>query len=170
MRCEILNIGGPATAKRSEDGLTVISDCYNANPASMQNALDILSRLGASHGEAQDGRACHGEAQRRRVFICGDMAELGIDAEKYHAELGRLIAGYNVSLLLTAGPLAALAADAAKQARPDLQTACFAQTAELCNNLHQFIKVSDIILIKGSRINKLEIVIEKLKKLINLSA
>jgi UDP-N-acetylmuramoyl-tripeptide--D-alanyl-D-alanine ligase len=121
----------------------------------MQNALDILSRFAKSK-------------KNRAVFICGDMAELGIDAEKYHAGLGRLIAGYNVSLLLTTGPLAALAVDAAKQTRPDLQTACFAQTAELCNNLHQFIKDSDIILVKGSRINKLETVVEKLKVLRNI--
>jgi UDP-N-acetylmuramoyl-tripeptide--D-alanyl-D-alanine ligase len=140
MRCEILNIGS----------LIVISDCYNANPASMQNALDILSRLAVTQ-------------KSRAVFVCGDMAELGIHAERYHAELGRLIAGSNVSLLVTAGNLAALAADAAKQVRPDLQTCKFSNSAELCNNLHQLIKDSDIILIKGSRINKLEIVIEKLK-------
>jgi UDP-N-acetylmuramoyl-tripeptide--D-alanyl-D-alanine ligase len=161
MRCEILDIGG----------LTVISDCYNANPASMQNALDILSRASGRSPQRlvsrnpRRGRSETAGGEHRSVFICGDMAELGIHAERYHAELGRLIAGSNVSLLLTAGPLAALAADAAKQARSDLQTCKFSNSAELCNNLHQLIKDSDIILVKGSRINKLEIVIEKLKEL-----
>jgi UDP-N-acetylmuramoyl-tripeptide--D-alanyl-D-alanine ligase len=140
MRCEILNIGS----------LTVISDCYNANPASMQNALDILATLAKKQN-------------RRAVFICGDMAELGSHTDKLHAELGRLIAKSNVNLLLTVGHLALLAADTAKNASPLLETHSFAHPAQLCDNLHKLIKDSDIILVKGSRINKLETVVEKLK-------
>jgi len=146
MRSELLNIGT----------LTVISDCYNANPASMKNALDILTNLAAN-------KNC------RSVFICGDMAELGESEKSLHQQFGQQIATSGVHLLITVGPLAALAADTAKIANPNLQTARFTQTAQLCDNLHKFIKDSDIILIKGSRINKLEIVIEKLKKLKNIT-
>jgi len=142
MRTEMLQIGS----------LTVISDCYNANPASMKNALEILTNLAAYQ-------------KHRAVFICGDMAELGDSEQDLHHQLGEQIAGAGVRLLITLGNLAALAADAAKQARPDLQIYKFSNSAELCNNLLKLIKDSDIILVKGSRINKLELVVEKLKQL-----
>jgi len=162
MRTEMLQLGA----------ITVISDCYNANPASMKNALDILSRLPAAQNRQA---ACPGdlsgvalaktEAQRRRVFICGNMAELGDAEQVLHRQLGEQIANAGVNLLITLGNLAALAADAAKTKRPDIQTRCFADQTDLCNNLQLMIKDSDIILVKGSRINKLELVVDKLKKL-----
>jgi UDP-N-acetylmuramoyl-tripeptide--D-alanyl-D-alanine ligase len=93
------------------------------------------------------------------------MAELGDSEQDLHHQLGEQIAGAGVRLLITLGNLAALAADAAEQARPDLQIYKFSNSAELCNNLLKLIKDSDIILVKGSRINKLELVVEKLKQL-----
>ncbi|MGA2172479.1 MAG: UDP-N-acetylmuramoyl-tripeptide--D-alanyl-D-alanine ligase [Sedimentisphaerales bacterium] len=142
MRSELLQIGG----------LTVINDCYNANPASMKNALEILTRL-ANH------------QKRRAVFICGDMAELGESAQTLHRRLGDQIASAGVRLLITVGKLAGCAGDAAKNADAGLQMNRFANQAELCDNLHLLIKDSDIILVKGSRINKLESVVGKLKEL-----
>jgi len=142
MRTEMLQIGS----------LAIISDCYNANPASMKNALEILDKL-ADH------------QKRRPVFICGDMAELGDSEQDLHRQLGEQIAHAGVRLLITLGNLAAVAADTAKQMCPDLETHKFYTSAELCNNLHHLIKDSDIILVKGSRINKLEMVVEKLKEL-----
>ena len=152
MRTEILNIGS----------LTVINDCYNANPASMRNALDILTTL--SKNQNHRG-ACHGEAQRRRVFVCGDMAELGAQTEKLHIELGRQIAQSNIGLLLTVGNLAIIAADTAKNESPTLEAYSFLSVEQLCDNFPKLIRDSDIILVKGSRINKLELVVEKLKTL-----
>jgi len=142
MRTEMLQLGA----------VTVISDCYNANPASMKNALDILTNLADSQ-------------KRRAVFICGDMAELGDAEQDLHRQLGEQIANAGVNLLITLGNLAAIAADAAKTKRPDTQTRCFTDQTDLCNNLQLMIKDSDIILVKGSRINKLELVVDKLKKL-----
>jgi UDP-N-acetylmuramoyl-tripeptide--D-alanyl-D-alanine ligase len=142
MRTEMLQFGA----------ITVISDCYNANPASMKNALDMLANLADSQ-------------KRRAVFICGDMAELGDSEQFLHRQLGEQIANAGVNLLITLGNLVALAADAAKTQKPDIQTRCFADQTDLCNNLQLMIKDSDIILVKGSRINKLELVVDKLKKL-----
>ncbi|MHC4596826.1 MAG: UDP-N-acetylmuramoyl-tripeptide--D-alanyl-D-alanine ligase, partial [Planctomycetota bacterium] len=134
MRAELLKIGT----------LTVLNDCYNANPASMENALDILCGLNS------DGK-------RRLVFICGDMAELGVQAERLHARLGTSIAQAKVQLLLTIGKFAKIAAEAAKtSAEYNLQIKCFEDTLSACNNLHEFIKDYDIILVKGSRTARLE--------------
>jgi len=133
--------------------VTVLNDSYNANPASMRNALDTLAKLAAS-------------ANKRAVFICGDMAELDRQAEHLHRQLGQDIAGSNVHVLLVVGRLAAIAASAAKEdAKYDMQIECFEQTSLLCENLHHFVKDGDVILVKGSRVNKLESAVEKLKEL-----
>jgi len=147
----------PAIAMRAEPlqigTLTVLSDCYNANPASMKNALDILANLGATE-------------KRRLVFICGDMAELGQVSEQLHAELGTSIAEAGVRLLITVGNLAKIAANTAKSSPGhELQTESFEDTFSACNNLEKFIKDYDIILVKGSRTAGLETVVERLKKL-----
>jgi len=157
MRTEILQIGSSAIGSAAGEtspkgGLTIINDCYNANPASMKNALDILNTLSKKQN-------------RRAVFICGDMAELGAQTEKLHIELGKQIAESNVSLLLTVGHLALLAADTAKNESSTLKTHSFLCVEQLCDNLPKLICDSDIILVKGSRVNKLELAVEKLKTL-----
>jgi UDP-N-acetylmuramoyl-tripeptide--D-alanyl-D-alanine ligase len=143
MRVELLQIGT----------LTVLNDCYNANPASMTNALDILAKLDSTQ-------------KRRLVFICGDMAELGQQAEHLHAELGTCIAQAGAQLLLAVGKFAKIAAETAKRsAEYNLQIKCFEDAPSACNNLHEFLRDYDIILVKGSRAARLETVVEKLKEL-----
>ena len=147
MRAELLQIGT----------LTVLNDCYNANPASMKNALDILANLRQAGDQVEN---------RRLVFICGDMAELGQQAERLHAELGDSIAQAEVQLLVAVGKFAKIAAKEAKRsAKGDLQIKCFEDTLSACNKLQNFIKNYDIILVKGSRMAKLEMAVEKLKEL-----
>ncbi|OHB73876.1 MAG: hypothetical protein A2Z25_09945 [Planctomycetes bacterium RBG_16_55_9] len=146
MRSEILQIGT----------LTVLNDCYNANPASMKNALSTLAQLDSDQA-------------RRRVFICGDMAELGQQAEPLHAELGKAIVQARVQVLLAVGRLAKVAAEAVQaNAEYDLQVKCFPDARCARQNLHEFIADSDIILVKGSRAVHLETVIEKLKDIYDL--
>lgn len=143
MRAQMLQVGT----------LTVLNDCYNANPASMENALEILAGMDS-------------DEQRRLVFICGDMAELGQQTESLHVELGRHIAEAKVGLVIAVGELAKIAAEAAQEnAGYDLKIKCFNDTVSACNNLHEIIKDYDIILVKGSRTAKLESAIEKLKEI-----
>jgi len=143
MRAEVLQIGT----------LTVLNDCYNANPASMNNALDILQSLQANTG-------------RRSVFICGDMAELGAEARRLHRRLGESISRANVELLIAVGEFAEITAEAArKSAKRDLRVKCFKDARSVGNNLHEFVKKYDIVLVKGSRCARLETAVEKLKEL-----
>ena len=143
MRAELLQIGT----------LTILNDSYNANPASMTNALDILTNIDST-------------GKRRLVFICGDMAELGSQTEHLHTELGPSIAGAGVQLLITVGKFAKIAAESAKsRAEHDLRIKCFDDTLSACNNLKDYIKDYDIILVKGSRTAGLETAVEKLKQL-----
>lgn len=146
MRAEPLQIGT----------LTVLNDCYNANPASMKNALAILAGL---RPKAEKG------AKRRTVFVCGHMAELGSQSETLHAEVGREVARVGVDLLITVGEAAKTTLAAAREAsKHDLQAVCFDDTAALCDNLERLIREYDIILVKGSRAARLENVVQELTK------
>lgn len=148
MRTELLKVGS----------LTVINDCYNANPASTKNALDILANFGKSRKQ-----------NSRLVFICGDMAELGQQSDKLHSQLGRYAAKAGVDVLLAVGKFAeTIAQEAARTAKNQIAINCFEDTASVCNNLEKFVKDSDIVLVKGSRASKLETVTEKLKRLFEL--
>jgi UDP-N-acetylmuramoyl-tripeptide--D-alanyl-D-alanine ligase len=98
------------------------------------------------------------------------MAELGQQAEQLHAELGTSIAQAGVQLMLAVGKLAGIAAASAESnARNNLQIKCFPDTISARNNLNEFVKDYDIILIKGSRTAKLETVVERLKELFSHS-
>jgi UDP-N-acetylmuramoyl-tripeptide--D-alanyl-D-alanine ligase len=146
MRAQTLRIGN----------LTVLNDCYNANPASMRNALAILHNLRA--GDAAN-------RSRRLVFICGEMAELGSQTQALHAELGRAVAETGVDLLVTVGTPPQTTARAAKEtARHNLQTRSFDDTLSVCNHIQEFVEKDDIVLIKGSRTARLERVVEQLIK------
>ena len=146
MRAETLQIGG----------LTVLNDCYNANPASMKNALAMLHNLRAG---------CEANRRRRLVFICGEMAELGRQTQALHAELGRAVAEAGVDLLVTAGTPPQTTARAAKEtARHNLQTMSFDDAVSVCNHMQEFIREDDIVLVKGSRTARLERVVEELIK------
>jgi UDP-N-acetylmuramoyl-tripeptide--D-alanyl-D-alanine ligase len=146
MRAETVQIGA----------LTVLNDCYNANPASMKNALAMLRCLRA------DGAA---DRRRRLVFICGAMAELGAQTEALHAELGTAVAEAGVDLLVTVGEPPRITARVAREAAPhDLQTRCFDSTASVCDHLREFLQQDDILLVKGSRTARLERVVQELIK------
>ncbi len=141
MRLQILKLGKA----------TVINDCYNANPASMANALDCLRQTDPTF---------------RKVFICGTMAELGTQSEILHAELGQLIAKSGVDVLLAAGVFAKIVAEQAeKYASEGFESKVFTDTDELCDNLSESVRSDDIILVKGSRSMELEKAVSGMEEL-----
>ena len=93
------------------------------------------------------------------------MAELGVQTEALHIELGRAVAEAGVDLLLTVGESTKASARAAQAARHDLETICFDETDSLCDNLRKLIRDHDTILVKGSRTARLEKAVEKLREL-----
>ena len=137
--------------------LTVLNDCYNANPASMKNALAMLRNLRP---------AGDGNLDRRLVFICGEMAELGQQTESLHAELGAAVASAGVDLLVTIGKPPRITADAAREAaRQRLEVQCFDDAASACDRMRELIRANDIVLVKGSRMARLERVVQKLREI-----
>jgi UDP-N-acetylmuramoyl-tripeptide--D-alanyl-D-alanine ligase len=73
-----------------DGGVTVVNDCYNANPMSMRAALEHLA---ASSAE-------------RRIAILGGMAELGDEGPGFHREIGHLADALGIDILVTVGELA----------------------------------------------------------------
>ena len=116
--------------------ITIIDDCYNANPDSTQMAIKSASDLGG-----------------RLVCILGDMLELGERSEEFHIETGRaaLEAG---ALLLTSGPQAAA-----------MGGRHYAGKAELIADLPNQIRPGDRVLVKASHSMAFEDVTEALKEL-----
>jgi UDP-N-acetylmuramoyl-tripeptide--D-alanyl-D-alanine ligase len=119
-------------------GVTIVNDCYNANPMSMRAALDDLAAA----------------APGRRVAVLGDMLELGPDAERFHREVGEHARERGVDLLVTVGPLAA-AMDGDQ---------AVANAAEAAALLPELLEDGDTVLVKGSRGVGLEVVAEALQQ------
>ncbi len=115
------------------NGLLIINDTYNANPASMKSAIDFISHL-----------------KRRKILILGDMLELGAESEKYHNEIG-IYARENSDILLTFGPQAEAYGGTHFDDRDKLVTYLF-------RNL----KGEEVILVKASRAMKFEEILKKI--------
>ncbi|MEN6309650.1 MAG: UDP-N-acetylmuramoyl-tripeptide--D-alanyl-D-alanine ligase [Anaerohalosphaeraceae bacterium] len=133
--------------------IKVIIDCYNANPASMANALDCLNTLSQID-------------HQRAVFVAGCMAELGLTSQQLHFELGEKAARSGVQFLLAAGPFASdIIAGATHAGLNPARCKTFPDTQILCDNLHEFVRPADIVLVKGSRSAGMEKAVEQLRKL-----
>jgi UDP-N-acetylmuramoyl-tripeptide--D-alanyl-D-alanine ligase len=126
---------------RDYDGATVISDVYNANPASMEEALKELIRL----------------RKKRAVAVLGDMLELGSYAETAHRRLGAWMADFPVDLFIGVGPLMGLAAEEFSSRSKSSLMATDAVDAKRLLREHYL--AGDTILIKGSRGMKMELVL-----------
>ena len=131
--------------------LTVLDDCYNANPASMQHALQTANTIRNS-GE-------------RLLLVLGDMLELGAVGERRHEEIGATVAGLTPApdALVTVGQYAPLLAEAAIQAGLPAQVFPDATAAAPCvRALVQQADEPQLMLVKGSRGVHLEQIVESL--------
>lgn len=130
-------------------GVTIIMDAYNANPSSMEMALDEYSSI---------------KVPGRKFFVCGDMAELGDESPRLHRKLGQRIAQSGVGFLLATGQHAGTVARAAKKGgMPGEKVMVFDRDNGLCDFAVAKLKRGDAVLIKGSRCMRLEELCDKLK-------
>jgi UDP-N-acetylmuramoyl-tripeptide--D-alanyl-D-alanine ligase len=141
----------PARAGRGAElelpgGVTLIDDCYNANPVSMRAALDELA---ATIVRRQGSRA---------VAVLGDMLELGSGGGELHAELGTYAAAAGVQLLITVGEHARVIGE--RFAGEQHQVPDAAEAARLVPEL---VQAGDVVLVKGSRGVRLEQVCDALR-------
>ena len=114
-------------------GMTVIDDCYNANPVSMKASLDVLSKAGG-----------------RKIAVLGDMGELGEDEKQLHYEVGTYAGTLPIDLLFCVGTLSGKLAEGAKKQNPALTVKHYATREEMTEELLATVKEGDAVLVKAS--------------------
>lgn len=115
--------------------VTVINDSYNANPASMAAAIEVLAGAGGT----------------RRVLVTGDMLELGDQAGSWHEQVGRQAAGSGIELLIAAGAQARFTAAGARAVNPTLETVVCQDADRAARAVAERLRPGDVVLVKGSR-------------------
>lgn len=131
---------------RGSGGFLLINDAYNASPASVRAALDLLAE---SRGEGAV------------VAVLGDMRELGKRAEEAHRRIGEYAAALGVDRLVGVGPLAALAVRSARAAGLT-QAQAYDTTEAAAEALAAVLGPADVVLVKGSRAMHMEDVVRRL--------
>jgi UDP-N-acetylmuramoyl-tripeptide--D-alanyl-D-alanine ligase len=138
-------------AMRSElrrlKGRIVLADCYNANPGSMEAALETLASLKGSG---------------KTVAVLGDMLELGEISADAHRAVGASAARLGVDVLVAMGSFSRFTAEGARQAgMSSAQVFEAASAADVAALLQEHSGNGDAVLIKGSRGMKMENILEE---------
>jgi UDP-N-acetylmuramoyl-tripeptide--D-alanyl-D-alanine ligase len=136
-------VPGRLQFKQSRSGAWLIDDSYNANPSSVRAAIEVLASLSG-----------------RKWLVLGDMGELGSFAAEAHADIGEFARAQGIERLYATGPLMQRAVDSfGAGAR------WFGSAAELTAAVDEALRGAGPearLLIKGSRFNRLERVVDAL--------
>jgi UDP-N-acetylmuramoyl-tripeptide--D-alanyl-D-alanine ligase len=139
MRMEIVHLEG---------GKTLINDAYNANPRSMELALETLVEM---------------KGKGRAIAVLGDMVELGRFTEEAHQQLGQKAKELSIDFLLTLGEQAPIVAESAIQhGLPLDRVKVIENHKEAISTLKEIMQEGDWILLKGSRRMAMEKIVEGL--------
>ena len=131
-------VSGRLQLKHAQAGATLIDDTYNANPASMHAALEVLA-----------------QAEGKRIFVLGDMGELGEGAEQFHREIGTAARELGIEHMYALG---ALSASAVREFGGGGKH--FKDVEALQQALMQELDAQTTVLVKGSRFMKMERVVQ----------
>lgn len=139
-------VPGRMDVRRLANGASVIDDTYNANPASVAEALKALEDL---------------RGAGRSVAVLGDMLELGEQSQILHESIGEIAAKSGLDRLLLKGDFApAVAAGAAREGMPADAVRFFQDDGEAVDFLKTYLRDGDWVLVKGSRRMKMEQIVQ----------
>ena len=124
-------------------GRIVIDDSYNANPASVDLALNALSSI---------------RATAKKIVVLGDMLELGTHSEEQHREIGRKLSVAGFDAVYAFGSETKATVDEADKEGSN-EVMHFDSKEEMAARLMDFSNPGDLILVKGSRGMQMEDVI-----------
>lgn len=125
-------------------GSLVLDDSYNAAPASMNAALDVLQDF-------------HPVETARRIAVLGEMAELGSHTEELHRQLGWKAAEMGVDLLVCVGEKSRDTARGAKEAgMAEDQIVLQKNSIDAGRFMDREVKAGDVVLVKGSQSSRME--------------
>ena len=133
---------------RRHGGVIYLYDCYNANPASVKAALDVLVEL---------------DPQRRTIAVLGDMLELGPQEKQFHEAIGRYAGKKQVGHVIACGTFGAMMEKGVRAVRKDMSVTVVKDAVEAGECLKSFVKRGDIVLIKASRGAQMERVLQSVK-------
>jgi UDP-N-acetylmuramoyl-tripeptide--D-alanyl-D-alanine ligase len=122
-------VAGRLVTHKLSSGAVLVDDSYNANPGSLNAAIDTLAASGDT-----------------AWLVLGDMRELGADAELLHAEAGRRARNAGIARLYALGPLSARAVEAFGEDGHHFET-----HAQLVQVLQSGLRNGVRVLVKGSR-------------------
>jgi UDP-N-acetylmuramoyl-tripeptide--D-alanyl-D-alanine ligase len=130
-------------------GVWLLDDTYNANPDSMEAALIALGDLAG---------------ERRKVVVLGEMRELGALAESAHRHIGAAVAAARPAALYACGPLGKLYGEGAVGAGFDAAHVTWTESnAELAPLVVTGLRDGDVVLVKGSRGARMEVIVNALR-------
>lgn len=136
------NVGSRGRIVKTEN-LTIIDDCYNANPTSTKAGLDTLSKLSG-----------------RKVAVLGDMKELGKDELALHKEVGAYAKEKGVDVLIAVGPLSRATAEGYGE------DASYFEDVESCiAEIKNLLQKGDTVLVKASHSMQFEKIVEIIRNL-----
>jgi UDP-N-acetylmuramoyl-tripeptide--D-alanyl-D-alanine ligase len=139
MRMEVVSLKG---------GKTLINDAYNANPYSMELALETLAEV---------------KGKGRAIAVIGDMLELGSFTKEAHEQLGEKVSELSIDFLLALGEEAPIVVESAiRHGFPMERAKVMESYSEAVFQLRQMIQSGDWILVKGSRRMGMERIAESL--------
>jgi len=130
-------VAGRLEVKRGLNGARVLDDTYNANPGSLTAGIEVL-------------RAASGE----RLLVLGDMGELGPTAADIHRRVGELAKRVGIERLYAVGELSRAAVEAFGAGAQH-----YASHEALADDLRQVLHAGMTVLVKGSRLMKMERVV-----------
>ncbi len=133
-----------------QESFTLVDDSYNSNPTAL---FEMASAIAAAHGE-------------RKIIVAGEMLELGASAAELHRESGRRLADLGIDMLIGVRGLASEMIRGAREAGMSEAATFFCETPDEAGLLlAREAKSGDLILVKGSRGVKTEIVVERMKEM-----
>jgi UDP-N-acetylmuramoyl-tripeptide--D-alanyl-D-alanine ligase len=134
---------------RTPGGATVLDDSYNSSPAALHRSLDVLAASRPSG---------------RRIAVLGEMLELGDQSLPLHEACGRAAAAAGVERLVAVGAAAAarLASAAVAAGLPAAAVTHVATSAEAADLLAADVVAGDLVLVKGSRGVRTDVVVARL--------
>jgi len=142
---EVEPASGRGRLTRLPGDVVLVDDTYNSNPRALASVLGTLA------ASAPAGR---------RVLVMGDMLELGAQSISFHKEAGELAARSRVELLVGVGPLARHAVEAARRAGIEGHIA--GDAAHAVRIIPDLLRPGDLVVVKGSRGARLELVVDAL--------
>lgn len=126
------------------NGLTLIEDCYNASPDSMNAGFNVLKTV----------------KKQRGIAVLADMLELGDESKKAHADVGEMAAASGVDILLAYGDFARYYCEGYNKKTQGGESCFFEDKKALEKAILDLARDGDTVLFKGSRGMKLEEVIQ----------